>query len=179
MRLRTLLEEFPGELKLSHRSFILRPEVQPDAKFSDYHLQHRQRAKDLTELPYAMPKVGDKYPSSSLPALTAAKWVQLNRPDKFDTFDLALFSAFFERNENISDAQVLAAIGTQCGIEAQAIAQAITNQETIKQVVADHRAAQEMGINGIPGAMFGADVISGAVSLETYRAAARQFLANQ
>jgi hypothetical protein len=45
----------------------------------------------------------------------------------------------------------------------------------IKQVVADHRSAQNLGINGIPGAVFGSEIISGAVSLESYQA--RKFIA--
>jgi predicted DsbA family dithiol-disulfide isomerase len=176
VRLRQLLESFPGKFSLVHRSFVLRPEVNEAATFAEYHLQHRTRAKQMTGLPYSLPEVGAPYPSSSWPALFASKWIAREHPDKFECFDAALFRAFFERAENIGDAEVLKRLAESCDIDPVAIDKALSD-ESIKQAVrSDHNQAQQMGIHGIPAVIIGDKVISGAVPLEDYVAAAQRVL---
>jgi predicted DsbA family dithiol-disulfide isomerase len=176
VRLRQLLESIPGKFVLVHRSFVLRPEINPDATFAEYHLGHRARAKEMTGLPYALPEVGAPYPNSSWPALFASKWIAREHPDKFECFDAALFRAFFERAENIGDAEVLKRLAQSCDIDPAVIDKALSD-ETIKQAVrSDHNQAQQMGIHGIPAVIIGDQVISGAVSLDVYVAAAQRVL---
>lgn len=176
MRLRQLLDEFPGKFALTHRSFVLRPEVNEQARFADYHIGHRARAQEMTGLPYKVPTVGAEYPSSSWPALVASKWVAREHADKFECFDAALFRAFFEHAANISDADVLAGLAEECRIDAGALRAALTDESLIAQVRADHQQAQRLGINGIPAVVIGDRIITGAVPLDDYRAAAQKLL---
>lgn len=177
MRLRKLQEENPGKFTITHKAFILRPDHNPDAKFTQYHLEHRERAADITGLPFALPKPGTKYPSSSFPAQLAAKWVQRHYPFKFEQFDAALFDAFFERIEDISDAEVLANIARLNGIDPFELKAALSDKVLREQTISDHEAAQRMGINGIPAVVIGTEIITGAVPIEQYRQSAMRLIA--
>jgi predicted DsbA family dithiol-disulfide isomerase len=101
---------------------VLVEEERSDRTFTEYHLAHRKRARELTGLPFDLPPVGAPYPSSSLPALEAAMWVRQRHPEQFDAFDLALFEAFFQRTEDISDSSVLGRIVSENGMDAAALA---------------------------------------------------------
>lgn len=179
MRLRKIVEEFAGQFTLVHRAFVLRPEVNADATFSAYHRQHRERAAEMTELPYALPEIGAKYPSSSWPALCASKWVSKYHSFKFQQFDAALFAAFFERLEDISDPQVLANISQLNDIDPFELKTALGDKNIKAEVAAEHDAAQRLGINGIPAVIIGDQVFSGAVPIETYREAANRIAKTQ
>lgn len=176
VRVRKLLREAPGKFLLRNKAFLLRPDAQINAKFSSYHLAHRDRARAITGLPYGMPKVGEPYPSSSLPALVAAKWVTKENPDRFDEFDLALFSAFFEHNEDISSKEVLGKIAEQVGCDRSALQQAINDTDLVQEVISDYNTAQQQGITAIPTVIIGEEVITGAVPMDVYRAAATRVL---
>lgn len=173
MRLRKLSEAFPGEIEIEHRSFILRGEHNPNAKFTEYHLQHRTRARDLTGLNYNLPQVGSKYPTSSLPALVAAKYVKHDSPDRFECFDTGLFAAFFEGSRDISDPAVLAEIAQTCGIDGEKLVASLNGQHLLQQVIADYDSAQSSGITGVPAVIIGNQLITGAVPLEDYESALR------
>lgn len=175
MRLRKLQEELSDKFTITHRAFILRPDHNPDATFLDYHLQHRQRAREMTGLPFALPKPGTKYPTSSFPAQQAAKWTQLHEPESFDKFDAALFSAFLERAEDISNLDILAEIATHVGInDVIALKAAVDDEQIRNEVMSDHHGAQRLGINGIPAVVIGNQIITGAVPIDAYRESLEQ-----
>lgn len=162
------------QLRQSHgvavvaRAFLLRPEENPQATFTDYHLQHRFAARLRTGLPYHMPQVGDRYPRSSWPALEAARWVARHAPAAFDAFDLALFEGFFQHTRDISDPTVLEDVARSCGIAPSGLAEALAARTHGGEVEVDHAAATRRGIQAVPTALFGDVAVSGAVEYEVY-----------
>ena len=157
MRLRTLREEFP-DLEVDHRAFVLVPQEGSRPSFTEYHLSHRRAAAQMTSLPFGLPKVGDPYPRSSWPALQAAGWVRLHRPEEFEAFDSALFRAFFEQNLDISELSVLTQVS---GI-------ADLGMMPREEIAAEHEQALRLGIRSIPSVVFGPEVISGAREYVAY-----------
>lgn len=160
----------PG-VTLRHKAFLLRPEENPQARFTAYQLQHRQAARQLTGLEFHVPLVGDPYPRSSFPALEAAKWVEARDPERFSLFDLAVFEAFFGKTQDIGDPEVLAEIAQSVGIANQGLREALRDRTYEDAVWNDHREAMVRDIHSIPTVVIGDAVISGAVPIGEYRTA--------
>ncbi len=175
MRLRQLNEQYPGRITLAYRAFLLRPEDKT-RHFTEYHLQHRRAARQLTGLPFGLPAVGDPYPRSSFPALEAAKWVERRHPHQFEAFDLSLFEAFFAETRDISSPEVLADLAERLDLSGAALTEALRGGEFREAVWSDHQEAMEAGITGIPTVLMGGYAISGAVPFEEYARAAERLL---
>jgi predicted DsbA family dithiol-disulfide isomerase len=170
-----LRDELSVPVEFVHRAFILREEDQ-EQHFTEYHLRHRRAARELTGLPIDLPRVGDPYPSSSLPALEAAEWVRQHRPDRFDGFDLALYEAFFRETRDISSSEVLAELAEQAGIPGGELSEAVRDRRMREAVWSHYREALERGVRSIPTVVIGDEVISGAVPYVEYAAAGRKAL---
>jgi len=144
--------------------------------FTEYHLAHRRRARELTGLPYHLPEVGSPYPRSSLPSQEAAKWAQDRHPEQFDAFDLALYEAFFCETKDISDPAVLSQLAASIGLDGRELEEALARREYRSLVLAEYEDALQHGVRVIPTVFVGDTPISGAVSLEDYERAARALL---
>jgi predicted DsbA family dithiol-disulfide isomerase len=158
--------EFPGQLRVTRRSFVLLSEERADRIFRDYHRAHRQSATTQGEdAPrFQIPEAGDPYPNCSLPALEAATWVREDHSDRFRAFDLAIFEAFFGRTEDISDPTVLEQVGTECGIDSNAMREALESHQYRERVLQEDREARTLGIRGVPAILIpGRQPIVGAV----------------
>lgn len=177
MRLRQLQQELGIPVALDHRAFLLRPEEQ-ERTFTDYHLRHRRAARELTGLPFDLPRVGDRYPQSSLPALEAAAWVKRHAPERLPEFDQAVFEAFFRECRDISSPEVLGDLAAGAGLDRQALAAALVAQRDRAGVWAEYEEALRLGINSIPTVRIGAAWISGAVPYAEYLRAAQAALAD-
>lgn len=177
LRLRELQAEFPNQLELIHKSYVLRPPEEGDRQFSEYHLQHRSRAHETTGLPYGMPAVGAPYPSSSMPALIAAKWMMVNHPEHFENFHLEIFQTFFEFDLDISKYPILKQLASSFGVSEEDFEAGVQDPRYEQLVLEDHVKAKEDGVNGIPSVIIGDAAISGAVSIDDYRQAVRRVLA--
>lgn len=175
MRLRQLRDDLSVPVELVHRAFLLRPEEQ-ERTFTDYHLQHRRAARQLTGLPFDLPPVGAPYPRSSFPALEAAEWVKRHRPERFDTYDLALYETFFGNSADIGDPDVLARLAAGLDLDPAPLRLALENLQYRDALWAEYREALRLGINSIPTVQIGSAWISGAVPYDEYLRAARQSL---
>lgn len=175
MRLRQLRDDLPVPVELVHRAFLLRPEEE-ERRFSEYHLQHRRAARQLTGLPFDLPPVGSRYPRSSLPALEAAAWVKQQHPDRLDAYDLALYEAFFRNTEDISDPDLLAGLAAGLDLDPTLLRAALERRQCRDALWAEYREALRLGIHSIPTVLIGAARISGAIPYEEYLRAARQTL---
>jgi len=176
VRLRQLTQQFPGQIELVHRAFLLRPEETAGATFTEYYLRHRRAAREMTGLPFELPEVGAPYPRSSFPALVAAKWVEQHHPERFEEYDLALFHAFFEKTRDISSTEVLAAVAEALGLPADGLVEALRSRQYAGAVFADHEEAMQLGIHSIPTVVAGGRAVSGAVAYEEYERLARRLL---
>lgn len=177
VRLRDLQAEFPNQLKLVHKSYVLRPPEEGEKQFSEYHLQHRSRAHESTGLPYGMPAIGAPYPSSSMPALIASKWMLLNHPEHFENFNLEMFQAFFEFGLDISKYPILKQLASSFGVDEDQFEAGVKDPKYEKLVLEDHANAKNEGVDGIPSVIIGDAAINGAVPIEDYRQAIKKALA--
>lgn len=140
--------------------------------FTGYHLAHRRRARELTGLPFDLPAVGTPYPRSSLPALEAARWVELRYPERLDAFDITLFEAFFRDTRDIADPQVLASLASDLGLDGEELRSSLARREHRPEVWEEYEDALRSGVRSIPTVRMGGQVITGAVPLEEYGRAA-------
>ena len=155
-------------------------EDRSDRTFTDYHRAHRDAARrqDEDAPAFQLPQVGARYPRSSLPALEAAAWARECHPASFPDFDQALFEAFFERTEDISDPAVLARITTAVGLGPAALDEALAGQAYRRIVLQEHLEASDRGIHGVPAVLIaGQDPIIGAVPYAALRQAVEDGLA--
>lgn len=176
VRLRELRDRRPGAIELEHRSFLLLPEG-ASRTFTEYHLEHRRAAWEMSGLPYDLPPVDSPYPTSSVPALSAARWVQHEYPDHFDEFDLTLYDAFFRETADISDPEILADLAAQVGLPADRLMAAVEEGEFDGRVLAEYEDALALGITAVPTVLIGEEVLVGAVPLEAYEQAVERTLA--
>jgi len=166
------MERYPGRFELVDRSFVLVEEGAHPA-FTEYHLAHRRRARELTGLPYDLPPEGTPYPRSSLPSREAAKWAQDRHPELFASFDLALYGAFFRDAKDMSLPEVLSQVAASVGLDGRELAEALEQRGYRGLVLAEYQEALQRGVRVIPTAFVGDTPISGAVSLDEYERAAR------
>ncbi len=98
----------------------------------------------------------------------AAHWARSQ--GKFDEYNAAVFRAFFERGEDIGEAEVLLGLAAESGLDAPGLRAALEAREFEPGVLADEREAAELGVGGVPA--FVADrrlALSGVQHVERLR----------
>ena len=109
-------------------------------------------------------KLPPTQPRSRL-AHEAAHWAR--SVGRFDGYHEAIFRAFFERGEDIGKVEVLISLATELGLSGDALRRALETHEFAESVLADERAAEALGVNGVPAFIANRRVaLSGAQPLE-------------
>jgi predicted DsbA family dithiol-disulfide isomerase len=78
----------------------------------------------------------------------AAHWARAQ--GRFDDYHNEIFRAFFERGEDIGDADVLVALALGLGLDDHSLRQALISQEFAASVLADEDEASNLGASGVP-----------------------------
>ena len=78
----------------------------------------------------------------------AAHWAK--HQGRFSEYNEALFRAFFERGEDISNVDVLSRLASDLGLDSNSLQQALDKDEYLESVLADEREAKKLGISGVP-----------------------------
>jgi predicted DsbA family dithiol-disulfide isomerase len=177
VRLRQLRAELGHSLTLRWRAFPLRPAPDPTATFAGtYREEAWRRCQDLagdTPVAFHMWTRSD-YPNWSLPALEAAKCVELQDEALFESVHLALYAALFTDGINISRREEVAAVVAAVpGVDADRFTADYETGRGRQAVLADYEAAvQEHGVRAIPTVILpdGRRIV-GAVPLDAYRKA--------
>lgn len=123
----------------------------------------------ITYVPYQ----GAQYPTWSLPALEAAKCVELQGPEAFDRVHFALYEAFFTRSRNIGDAREVIAVVSKAGVDTEKFLADYRSGVGRQAVIRDYTAAAEAGVTSIPTVIFPTTGrgLTGLADLAQYRAA--------
>jgi predicted DsbA family dithiol-disulfide isomerase len=98
----------------------------------------------------------------------AAHWARAHA--RFEDYHAELFRAFFERGEDIGDAEVLIALAPRLGLAGDSLREALSSHEFRAGVLTDEREAASLGVTGVPA--FVADRkagLSGVQPIETLR----------
>ena len=141
---------------------------------SPHSIEARQRAnleeEDISIIPW---DPGEKYPSSSMPALQAAKCAQLQGEQLFIYLHMALFKAFFEESRNISDRQVLISLAREAKLDVEKFGSDFDQGSMEKEVLAEYKEVQAQYHGwGAPLAIIGDRYpVMGASPIAVYRRA--------
>jgi len=82
----------------------------------------------------------------------AAKWAQTQ--NQFDAYNEALFRAFFERGEDISDVDVLRKLARDLDLDDSSLHAALETRQLEPSVIADEREAADLGVHAVPAFVF-------------------------
>lgn len=143
-----LIESDP-HVELIWRAFELRPEPVP---MIDPNSDYLRRAWSDSVAPLAERLgVTMRFPPVKPRTRTtheAAHWARAQ--GRFDDYHDEIFRAFFERGEDIGDADVLVALALGLGLDSHSLQQALISHELAASVLADEREAANLGVSGVP-----------------------------
>ena len=143
------LKETDPNVDIVWRAFELRPEPVPTLDPKGDYLQ-RVWASSVYPLAETL-GIDIKLPPvqpRSRRAHEAAHWAR--RRGQFDAYNDALFRAFFQRGEDIGNADVLTRLATDIGLDGEALRQALDSNLHLENVLADEREAGKLRLSGVP-----------------------------
>ncbi len=172
-RRRTLERELAGKVQFDRRAYLLLPGEGQRPAYDEYVVSHRVRAAQMMpELGFAIPTVGQKYPSSSVPAQVVAAAVQEEHPDRLEAVEDQLFGAMFRDLRDISEPVELRAAARAAGVPETLVDRALADPRLRERVFAEHQEALDAGVTGIPALVVpGYAPVTGAIPLDMLRRA--------
>jgi predicted DsbA family dithiol-disulfide isomerase len=172
-RRRTLARELAGRVELVRRAYLLLPGEGQRPAYDEYVVSHRVRAAQMNpELGFAIPKVGQRYPRSSVPAQLVAAAVEEEHPERLEALEDALFGGMFRELRDVSDPAELRACVRAAGIPEVLVDRALSDAALRDRVFAEHQEGLEAGVQGIPALVVpGYAPVTGAVPLDVLRRA--------
>lgn len=173
VRLERLEEELGGQIELSWRSYLLRPEPDPRRTLEKFR---RYTQSWLT--PAGEPDAGTFQtwqgdagpPSHSIPPHLVAKAAASLDGAAFRRVHRALLGAYFGHSRDVTERDTLRAIWLECGLPEQELGRA-DEPRFLEQTLAEHAEAVRLGMNGVPSVHVEGDdaFVTGAYPLEMYR----------
>jgi len=82
----------------------------------------------------------------------AAKWAQTE--GQFDAYNEALFRAFFERGEDISNIDVLTKLARDLQLDDSSLRTSLESKQFEPSVIADEQEAADLGVHAVPAFVF-------------------------
>ena len=172
-RLRALQLELGDALELHWRSFLLRP--RPDAsrdleRFMKYTQSWLRPAGEPDAPVFRVWEGSEGPPSHSVPPHLVAKAAAQLGAAAFEAVHGRLLRAYFEESRDISRPQTLRAIWSEAGLPAPEFERS-SDEALLRQTVAEHREAAELGITGVPAVRVAETdaFVLGAQPLAVYR----------
>jgi predicted DsbA family dithiol-disulfide isomerase len=143
------LVESDPDVEIIWRAFELRPDPVPMIDPNSDYLKRawRDSVAPLAERLGVTMRFPPVKPRTRL-AHEAAHWARAQ--GRFADYHNEIFRAFFERGEDIGDAEVLMALARELGLERDSLRQALTNHELAASVLADEGEAARLGMSGVP-----------------------------
>lgn len=87
-------------------------------------------------------------------ALEGAEFVKDKGPDCFDRYNEAVYRAYWERSEDISDLNVLGAIAHNCGLDQHAFVEAVSSKKYYDKIVRFDDDAYARDVTHVPTFLF-------------------------
>ncbi|MBI4286270.1 MAG: DsbA family protein [Chloroflexi bacterium] len=173
VRLHRLKAECGARLELTWKNFPLRPYGIPT--LSPGKLNHGMAAAEAEEegIPFKQWPESLPPPASSIPALEAAKCAQLQGTQAFERYQLALFQAYFEQNQDISQTPVLFSLAREVQLDVDKFVTEFNSGRQKRVIWAEFDEARNtLHITSIPTAIFENGIrFECAVPIEVYRRA--------
>lgn len=179
--MRRIEDEFQGKVRFVWKSFLLRP--RPPAwksfdEFREYTKKWLRPAADENAGTFRVWSTEEGPPSHSIPAHLVAKAAAALGDDASRRMHDRLLHAYFAENRDISSPRVLRELWDELDLPADGFACAASPQ-TLEEVLADHREAEEHEVDGVPAVRLEGNPIAtmGAHPLEAYRGWVEKLLA--
>ena len=148
-------------IKLDIRSFILKPDIPKEG---------RLKSGNYGQLPTALSQAAEelglkmKSPNFTPYTLYALELTELSKQyDLAESFHLAVYSAYWENQEDIGNTTVLERLALSVGLPRVSVRKALQNHSFLPKVVEQHYQAEILGFKGIPAALVGKKRLIGAV----------------
>ena len=171
MRLREIGQDYGDRVRIHWRTFPLIPNEQPDRRVTQKTREGRQKVGgEEPRARFAPPAIDSPLPSSSMPALTAAKCAELQGAACFERFHDRLFTAHFGENLDISRHDVLWTLAQECALDMERF-KTDFGREAYQAVLHDcAEGAAWFGVSGLPTVILNEKLsLVGAVPTERYR----------
>jgi len=178
--------------RLLERAVALKPEIPVAVRFRPYFLNPWVPREGMSREEYLIAKFGsvERYNRSNKRVAEAAAAVGLDynrdrikrQPNTLDCHRLIrwagetdnsarmkqrLMETYFSEGGDLSEADVLVATATACGMDGEAVRARLASDEAVAEVTREAQSAADAGIDGVPCFIFGGSVIvTGAQSPE-------------
>ncbi|MBW2322718.1 MAG: DsbA family protein, partial [Deltaproteobacteria bacterium] len=137
--MRRVQKEFGQNLEVTWKSFLLRPEPDPNRsleKFKKYTGSWKRPASMETETIFKVWSTEEGPPSHSIPPHQVIKAAARVGPEAFELMHDRLFRAYFSENRNITDNQVLLELWTELGLPIEGLEEA-EDPELLREIVSE------------------------------------------
>ena len=171
MRLRDIQQQYGDRVRIQWRAFPLIPNEQPDRRVTDKTREGRRKVgAEEPRARFAPPELDAPLPSSSIPALTAAKCAELQGEAAFTRFHDRLFAAHFGENLDIGRHDVLWTLARESDLDLERFARDF-GDAAYQAVLHDcAEGAAWFGVSGLPTVILDEKLsLVGAVPTERYR----------
>ena len=173
VRLRRLEDDLGDQVHVDWRTFLLRPESDPNRTLDAFRAYTRSWLRPAAEPDGGTFRVwatDEGPPSHSIPPHLVAKAAAALGRDAFRAMHERLLHAYFAENRDITKAETLYALWREVGLDDAGFARA-GDQAVLREVVEQHNDAVRRDVSGVPAVMMeGVDVpMVGALPYETYR----------
>jgi len=171
VRLREIEQAYGERVRVHWRTFPLIPGAQPGRRVTEKTGERRRRVgADEPSACFVPPALDAPLPSSSIPALTAAKCAERQGAEAFGRFHDRLFTAHFSDNLDIGRPDVLWGLARESALDLSRF-EADYAGEAYDAVLRDcAEGAAWFGVSGLPTVILDEKLsLVGAVPTECYR----------
>jgi len=116
------------------------------------------------------------FTTNSKDALLLSEAAKEQGREKFYTLHEKLFTAFFVDSRNIGDRDILRELATESGIGGDVIELAWQDKKYQQRILSNYHAAREHEIQAVPSFIFGERKLTGVVTEDVMRSAARDLV---
>jgi predicted DsbA family dithiol-disulfide isomerase len=171
VRLREVQQAYGNRVRIHWRTFPLIPGEQPDRRVTQKTREGWQRiGAEEPRAAFGPPAIDAPLPSSSIPALTAAKCAERQGEDAFDRLHERLFTALFRDHLDIGRPDVLRRLARETALDLTRF-EADYAGEAYEAVLRDcAEGAAWFGVSGLPTVILDEKLsLVGAVPTDRYR----------
>jgi predicted DsbA family dithiol-disulfide isomerase len=182
LRLADVQQAYGDRIRVHWRTFPLIADQQPGRRTTQKTRDGRLRiAAEEPRALFVPPDLDAALPSSSIPALTAAKCAERQGDAAFERFHRGLFVAHFRDNLDIGRGDVLWALGRECGLDMARFEADYAGGEAYEAVLHDcAEGTAWFGVSAVPTVIFDEKLsLVGALPTERYAEMLDWMLAGQ
>jgi len=119
------------------------------------------------------------FTTNSRDALLLSEAAKKEGRDRFYALHENLFAAFFVDSRNIGDRDVLREVAAECGIDSAVVESAWQDSQYEQRILSSYHQARHHEIQAVPSFIFGERKLTGVVTEDVMRSAAKELLGAQ